>query len=685
MNELNKDTIQRWWDIFVGSGLVEVRILGRFQYSGYFRSVDTLLSAIEPYAAMPDEQIYFTLNTVNDACYGRQQSDRILKSPKATTTDSDIVARRWVMVDFDPRRSAGVNASEEELEYARVKARDVFRFLRERGFAEPVVCASGNGVHLQFRVDMDASAETTETVKRFLQALGLLFTDDKVDIDEKVFNLGRICKLYGTVAKKGANLTDRPWRMSEILYVPSELAVTGIDKFRAVADLVPKQEPTVHLSRGGSGAFDLAAFLDGHNVRYKAVSVPNGTKYVLDHCFFDESHKGKDAVLFQYNSGAISYVCLHNSCSHRTWRDVRLLLDPTAYDFESKPRDARFVRSEKPKYEIKDEIPELGGKWLSMSDIKKIDLTQLESVRTGFAELDKAIVGLNMSEVSLLSGSNSSGKSSWLNTLLLNVIEQGYKAALWSGELRPDILKAWIQMVAAGRNHLKPSQYHAGKYYVPNMVADAVDRWLDGKFFLYNNEYGCKWEQIFHDMAELQKAGVKIFVLDNLFTLDIDLFGGDKNNKQKELILQIKDFAKKNESHIILVAHPRKVMTFLRKNDISGTSDLTNAVDNVFIIHRVNQDFITAGFDFYGKVIHNYQEYGNVLEVAKNRMYGVVDYLVGLYYEEESRRFKNEPYEAVAYGWERELGGEQADLAMPYEPRAERDEDFLAPKPSAPF
>ena len=298
-------------------------------------------------------------------------------------------------------------------------------------------------------------------------------------------------------------------------------------------------------------------------------------------------------------------------------------------------------------------MPELGEKWLSMSAIQKIDLTQLDGVKTGFHELDRSIVQLNMSEVSLLSGSNSSGKSSWLNTLILNIIQQGVPTALWSGELRPDILKTWVQMVAAGKNNLKQSTYGDGKYYVPNNVAERIDRWLDGKFFLYNNEYGNTWEQIFHDMQELLKAGVKVFVLDNLFSLNIDLLEGDKNNKQKELILQIKEFAKKNQVHIILVAHPRKVMSFLRKNDISGTSDLTNAVDNVFIIHRVNNDFFRAGAEFFGQgEIQRFQGFGNVIEVAKNRMYGIVDLMVGMQYEIESRRFKNDVNENVQYGWE---------------------------------
>jgi hypothetical protein len=208
-------------------------------------------------------------------------------------------------------------------------------------------------------------------------------------------------------------------------------------------------------------------------------------------------------------------------------------------------------------------------------------------------------------------------------------------------------------MVAAGKDNMKPSGFSEGKYYVPTLIAEKIDQWLDGKFFLYNNEYGNTWEQIFHDMKELLSAGVKVFVLDNLFSLNIDLLDGDRNNKQKELILQIKEFAKKNMSHIILVAHPRKTMAFLRKNDISGTSDLTNAVDNVFIIHRVNNDFFRAGAEFFGSGnIQRFQGFGNVLEVAKNRMYGVVDLMVGMQYEIESRRFKNTVDENVRYGWE---------------------------------
>ena len=80
---INTETIRKWWQVFVGDGnFTEVRVLGRFQYSGYFRSLDNLIAAIEPYSNMDDEQIYFVLNRIDAACYVRLQSERIVKSPK---------------------------------------------------------------------------------------------------------------------------------------------------------------------------------------------------------------------------------------------------------------------------------------------------------------------------------------------------------------------------------------------------------------------------------------------------------------------------------------------------------------------------------------------------------------------------------------------------------------------------
>jgi KaiC/GvpD/RAD55 family RecA-like ATPase len=690
MYEIDESQIRLWWSVFNPQNkLVEIRLLGKNTYSGYFKDIDTLIAKIRPlldhsnyqyYGAM---QAYFTLNEINDALYSREQRDTFVKKPKSTSTDADVTRRRFVMLDFDACRVASVSSSDEEYEKAHLKAVEVYKYLIAQGFKEPIVSTSGNGFHCYLPCDMPNDDEHTELVKRFLKSLGKMFSDDSVELDEVVYNAARVDKVVGTWAKKGSDSEDRKWRMARILKVPTDLSPNDDALFKKIADLLPKEEPKVAPNRqrpmyNNNAPFDLRTWLNEHGIVYKEEKQTDGTKFVLEHCAWEDTHSTKqkwDSALFLDNEGKITFNCFHSHCKNKTWFDYRMVYEPDAYSkpaYQPQPQYApRQYAPQKPKYEIKEELPELGEKWLALSSIKKVDLTQLEKVKTGFIELDKKIGGLYMSEVTVLSGSNSSGKSSWLNSLILNIIQQGYKVALWSGELRSDILKTWLQMVAAGAENLRKSQYDEGRYYVPDGIGQRIDQWLDGKFFLYNNGYGTKAEQILHDMKILLKANVKVFVLDNLMSLDVDLFDGDKNAKQKELILKIKDFAMNEQVHILLVAHPRKVMTFLRKNDISGTSDITNAVDNVFIIHRTNEDFIHAITEFYdASKANQLRRYGNVLSVEKNRLYGVVDFMCGFHYDIISRRFLNEAGENVKYGWEEA----PKQVNIPFYPPTERKE-----------
>lgn len=661
---IDREQLLQWWKIFVGDGnFTEIRVLGKFTYSGYFKSPDSIISAIEPYTNMDDEQFYFVLNQIDASCYGRQQSEKILKSPKITTNDNDIVRRKWIMVDFDPVRKSGTNSSDEEYNLALDKAKSVYFFLQHQGFPDCVVCNSGNGVHLQFKVDLPNDDETTEIIKGFFKYLGQQFSDEKVDVDQKNFNLARVCKLYSTYAKKGANLQERPWRLAKILYSPQTLECVPIEKFKALADLVPKEEPKQAPNRGyqrsfGNQPFDLVTWLNQHGIVYKEEKQGASTRFTLEYCPWVDSHSDRkkwDSALFLDVDGKITFNCQHSHCKDKTWFDFRTFYEPDAY--APKPYQPRYYQPLPQAIQpvIKQETPELGKKWFGMKDIQKVNINELPHFLTGFKELDKAIKGLFFSEVTILSGSNSSGKSSWLNTLILNAVQQGVKTALWSGELRRDVLKTWIQMVAAGKETLGKSA-HGNYWYVPNHIGEKIDEWLEGMFYLYNNSYSNKISQIKNDMKELLSMGVRFFVLDNLMSMSLDLFDGDSNKQQKGLISELCDFAKNEQVHILLVAHPRKVSTFIRKTDISGSSDLTNAVDNVLICHRVNNDFKKLGGEYLGRsYIDRFINYSNVIEVAKNRMMGAQDVLCGMYYENESRRFKNSLDEVMYYGWRTDI------------------------------
>ena len=649
----------KWWDVLRdGNQLTEIRLLsndGRTA-SGIFDNIDEIVKAIAPYTN--DWNLYYTINRLPDDVRGLPQYNKIIVRPKQTCNDNMMVARDYVCIDLDSRRLSGTNATDEQVEFTKKKANEVYQYLVNVGFNPPTVVFSSNGVHMYLRCAMLNNEKNTALVKRFLQALSMMFTDEHTDVDEKVFNCARIMRLPSTYSCKG-NTSDasRPQRLCKFVKI-NENKVNDIAYFEKIAALYPEEVKPSRENNYSTEKFDLESFLDKHGIKVtKIEQVAGGKKYVLDHCVFNESHRGKDAVIFQRDSGAISYVCLHNSCSHYTWRDVRLMFEPDAYDrkdykeFQAKQR--RYSPNVEP-FVPQEECEEKGKKWLQMSEIKKVNIEDLLCIPTGYDQLDNKIVGLFAGELTILSGANSSGKTSWLDCLALNAVHKGFKVGVWSGEMQDWRFQNWIMQIAAGKTYSKRKIGFDNLYYVPSQYTEKIASWLNEKLFLYNNNYGNNFKQIFSDIRDLvEREKVQMVIIDNLAALDIDSYDGEKYSKQTKFIIELKEYAKAKNIHIIVVCHPRKQITFLRKDSISGTADLTNIADNVFILHRVGKDFEDRASEFLGSAkALELCSFSNIIEVAKNRQFGVVDYFVGLFYEPESRRLKNSVAEHIIYGWE---------------------------------
>lgn len=663
MSRLDETQVYKWFDIMKNNGeLVEVRLIGSNKNaSGYFTNAKTLIEAVKPYT--DTHNVYFTLNKIDPACYGREQRDKILQKVKNTTADHEIICRDWVLVDLDAKRLSGVCSTKEEAIKAHEKGQEVYKFLMDNGFYEPIVVFSSSGIHLYLRCALLNNEENTKLVKRFLNALSMLFSDEHVDCDTSVFNAARISRLPGSYSCKGANNDPtRPQRMCRFLKVPDEIKINDREYFEKIAALYPEEEITpTRENNYSTEKFDLEEFLRKHNIGVKQVeSVAGGKKYVLEHCIFNDQHKAKDAVIFQKDNGALAYVCLHNSCSHYTWKDVRLRYEPDAYtkkDYREYQFKQRYYGMANPEpFKPIEENEDKGKKWLTSKDIKRRREQDIIAMPSGYTYLDKAIRGFILGEVTILSGSNGSGKSSWLNSVMLNVIQRGFKVACFSGELTDYSVMKWLAQSAAGKNYVYKLEGSDYSYEVNDAAYDKIVDWLHEKFYLFNNNYGNNFSQVLSDLEEVVQKGAQLIVIDNLMALQISNLSGDKNEKQKQFILEVVEFAKRNNVHIIVVCHPRKesgAQTLLRKESIAGSSDLSNAVQNVAIVHRCGEDFSKRASEFFGKEkAEKYMEYSNVVEWCKSRSYGVVDYLVGMYYEAETRRFKNFKAEHVVYGWD---------------------------------
>ncbi len=634
--------------------LIEVRVICKDgkNPSGYFKSIDKLLSEVARY---DKENIYFVLNKINDACYARDQRDRILEKIKISTSDNDIVRRNWFLIDIDTKRSAGVSSTDEEKTQSKEVANKVYSFLRDFGFSAPIVCDSGNGVHLLYKIDLPNDDESRVTIQNCLQVLDFFFSTEGADIDLTVFNAARITKLYGTYARKGVSTEDRPHRISYIKSVPTQINITPVELLKKLAGELPKPERPTFKNNYGGDEFNLDDFISKNNIGVSdTIRTSQSTKYVLDHCLFNNQHKGKDAVIFKLQNGAIAYKCLHSSCSNRTWQDVRMMFEPDAYTKErneyKKTRDTKPLPSKPQKETVGN-----GNKFYQIHEIENIDRSKIITIPSRFKELDRKMIGFNKREISLWSGKNGSAKTTILNQLGLNACQDGFRVLVFSGELTHQRIKGWVHLQAAGRQFTKPTEYE-NLFSVPQSIGNKIDKWLKDKMFIYNNKYGNEYNQLLLDIEEaVDKYKIDMVVLDNVMAIDFDDLSFDKNNAQKKAFLGIHKLAEDKDIHIHIVAHPRKSISFLRKADISGTADMTNIAENVLICHRNNNDFQRAVAEFFPHEMASVlNECSNYIEVCKNRDLGIEDYMVGLHYEVQSKRLLNEKYENLVYGWQDE-------------------------------
>lgn len=641
--------------------LFEVRIVAssKKNVSGYFRDAETCINALKGVHANDNCNVYITLNGIRDECYSRQQRDRFMNNVSPTTTDSDIDLYTWFLIDIDPVRAAGTSSSEEQIVLAKKKSNEVYLFMKQTGFEEPIVGFSGNGVHLLYSVGLAVNEENKKLVKDCLAVLSLFFSDDKVSVDTANFNPARVCKLYGTLAQKGANTQERPHRMSYIVQAPEKAKQNDKALLQKLAGYLPVPDKPQGYNRFNPREFDLDQWLDGHGLHYTKASYGSGTKYILEHCPFDENHTGKDACIFRMSNGAIGFHCFHNSCVDRTWQDVRRLYEPDAYDRQY-VREERWPNYQNPNYvvEKKTEVRIVDGQpvFLTTEQIRLMEEPPEEFIKTGVDVIDQKMRGLKKGFVTCLSGLRAAGKSSIISQLTIEAVQQGYRTALFSGELQPKNLLKWLTLQAAGKAYVKETQYD-NYYVVPEPYGEVISKWMDEKVYVYNNYYGNEFSSI---MDQIRKCVVEhkvdLVILDNMMALNLMEMGSDKYQQQSHFVECLENFAKAANVHILFVAHPRKSVGFLRLDDVSGSNDIVNRVDNAFILHRVNNDFKRLTKDmFKWKDDNELYQSTNVIEICKDRDGGVQDEFIPLFFEDSTKRLRNSPGENKIYPWKEEM------------------------------
>lgn len=285
---------------------------------------------------------------------------------------------------------------------------------------------------------------------------------------------------------------------------------------------------------------------------------------------------------------------------------------------------------------------------IELADVKPINIHHLPRIPSGIKSLDAKIGGFFMGDVSVWSGKSGQGKSTLLGQVMLDAINSGHNVCAYSGELRADLFQYWIDLQAAGSENIKVVQDNLrteGNAWVSPLILAKIHEWYRGKFLLYDNR---SVKNKSHDsiMKVFEHAALRrkctVFLVDNLMTAKVSKNANeDFYRAQSEFVGGMEYFAKFFNVHVHIVAHPKKSEGDVKKEDISGTIDITNRAENVLVVARASKEEQADGAD--AKII-----------IRKNRLYGVQDKDIGLKFDPVSKRFwpyKGECESDKIYGW----------------------------------
>lgn len=561
--------------------LFEIRIIQKSSkkavISGYFTNADTLLKALETIQPK-GSNVYITINQVNSACYSREQHD-CLRQTSVTTQDKEIDSYQWLFIDFDPERLSEISSSYAELQAASALAKNVKNYLDGMGFAEPIIAMSGNGYHLLYRIDLPNNQESKELIEHCLINLANMFNTGTVKIDTVNYNPSRICKLYGTLAQKGANTKDRPHRMSKIIYAPKEMASTDKSMLEKLAGELPKQEPVKKQAKTAA-LFDLESWMQEHGLTWIEKAAGNGCDiYPLSECPFDHSHTNGDSKIFHYSDGAIAFKCHHNSCKGKKWQDVRELLEPGAYDQKEteEERDKRYEagwqeHKKSMQYRMMVTVSDENEVKKNLQELKSISALELQSKK--FDEKFYAVQNMIPEGETVLAAPPKTGKS-WL------MLDMCIKVARGDKFLSFDTTKC-------GTLYLALEDGDSFEQERLNKVLDGAAA-PDNFHFVFSDVMPMQSGFLLQLDKLLQKLpDIKVVVID---TLNFIKYRQGKNANAYEVDYQtgreLKAFGEERHLAVVCVTHTTK-MLHPEDNmaDVSGTNGVTGAADSVIVLSK---------------------------------------------------------------------------------------------------
>ncbi len=215
-----------------------------------------------------------------------------------------------------------------------------------------------------------------------------------------------------------------------------------------------------------------------------------------------------------------------------------------------------------------------------------------KGIETGWVELDRFYT-VRPGEFTVITGMPNSGKSNWLDALLVNLAAlHGWQFALFSPENQPleDHMARMME---------KYAQMPFGDGPTPRMdqtTKNSAQRWLADHMYWILPDDDAEWTidtVLDRAKAMVLRKGINGLVIDPWNELEHQLPSGITETIYiGQVLKRVRQFARRHSVHVWVVAHPQKIYREDGKYpvptlyDISGSANWRNKADNGIVVWR---------------------------------------------------------------------------------------------------
>lgn len=263
----------------------------------------------------------------------------------------------------------------------------------------------------------------------------------------------------------------------------------------------------------------------------------------------------------------------------------------------------------------------------AISDIKtNLSSSKPSGTYTGFQEFDRNFGGFQPTDLIVIAGASSQGKTSLADSICANALKNKAKIAFYSLEMTGAQLMKRFAAMESGVN-AKKIMYMPLEREEIIAVNTAFDRMASWALYFDESSVSSLDNIIYSIRSQSAKNGINGAIIDYVQIINLGNSNDTEAKKLEDCARRLKNLAKELKIWIIVLSQLNRNIQFPEPNvdRLKGSSGLNDAADITILVYR-------AGV--YGKpysgTLEQFETEGTMqIEVAKGRNVGMFKFLAG--------------------------------------------------------